>query len=147
MSGMYLEGVWNVSGRCLEGNWSLTLLLCGLVLYILFQLNYLYTRFTSFQNLSYHAYNPLKSFQWMGCDAQLWSEPCLWIWKWTMLNNTLFSGILFNSLSSKMCFDVVAGLMVWLAICQWHRENNIYKQNKNKIQNSKEIHETKSGLN
>ena len=29
---MYLEGVWNVSGRCLEGNWNLTLLLCGLVL-------------------------------------------------------------------------------------------------------------------
>ena len=34
VSGMYLEGVWNVSGRCLEGNWSLTLLLCGLVLFI-----------------------------------------------------------------------------------------------------------------
>ena len=31
VSGMYLEGVWNVSGRCLEENWSLTLLLCGLV--------------------------------------------------------------------------------------------------------------------
>ena len=28
---MYLEGVWNVSGRCLEGNWSLTLVLKQLV--------------------------------------------------------------------------------------------------------------------